>query len=124
MPWQWSQPLDEALGSTLLEDRTPDTSTAAAQGDKASAPLSAPHSTDDSHASLETQEENLARLRGEQARIQEQKKRVKLLLQANQEYHQKAPSVFLWCSFRCQTHRPFTTWDFSACQGPKASHVT
>jgi hypothetical protein len=85
MPWQWSQPLDEALGSTLLGDRTPDTSTAAAQGDRASAPLSAPHATEDSHASLETQEENLARLRSEQARIQEQKKRVKLLLQLEEE---------------------------------------
>jgi hypothetical protein len=85
MPWQWSQPLDEALGSTLLGDRTPDTSTAAAQGGRVSTPLSAPHSTEDSHASRETREENLARLRSEQARIQEQKKRVKLLSQLEEE---------------------------------------
>jgi hypothetical protein len=85
MPWQWSQPLDEALGSALHGDRAPDTSTAAAQGDRASAPLPAPHSTEDSHASLETKEETLARLRSEQARIQEQKKRVKLLLQLEEE---------------------------------------
>lgn len=85
MPWQWSQPLDEALGSALHGGRAPDTSTAAAQGDRASAPLPAPHSTEDSHASLETKEETLARLRSEQARIQEQKKRVKLLLQLEEE---------------------------------------
>jgi hypothetical protein len=85
MPWQWSQPLDEALGSALHGGRAPDTSTAAAQGDRASVPLPAPHSTEDSHASLETKEETLARLRSEQARIREQKKRVKLLLQLEEE---------------------------------------
>jgi hypothetical protein len=85
MPWQRPQPLDEALGSALHGGRAPDTSTAAAQGDRASAPLPAPHSTEDSHASLETKEETLARLRSEQARIQEQKKRVKLLLQLEEE---------------------------------------
>lgn len=87
MPWQWSQPLNEAPGAKSLSENPPDVSPAPAQSDGASALLSnAPSAKDtNSDSAPASRDQKLTRLREEQTRIREQRKRVRLLLQLEEE---------------------------------------
>jgi hypothetical protein len=85
MPWQWSQSLNEGPGATSLPDNPPDVSPAPAQSDEASTLLKNTPSAKDANSGPESRDQKLARLRDEQARIQEQRKRMRLLLQLEEE---------------------------------------